>query len=133
MSDFKKLKVWEKAHALTLLNFKLAAKMSGPGAATIRTQWLRATMSVPTNIAEGSGKQSDREFVRFLRIGLGSLTECEYHLILARDLGLISVASFSASNDQNQAVGRMISALIKALIKKDLANPRGARSAVTSD
>jgi four helix bundle protein len=118
MSDFKTLKVWEKAHGLALLNFRLATRMSGPGAALIRNQWLRSTISVPTNIAEGSGKQSDREFIRFLRIALGSLTESEYHLILARDLGLVSPAAFSASNDHTQTVGKMTTALIKALNKR---------------
>jgi len=115
MSDFKTLKVWEKAHALALLNFKLASQMSGTGATLVRNQWLRATISIPTNIAEGSGKQSDPEFIRFLRIALGSLTECEYHLILAKDLGLISPGAFTSSNEQTRAVGKMINALIKAL------------------
>jgi four helix bundle protein len=129
MSDFKTLKVWAKGHELALLNFRLATKMSGPGAALIRNQWLRATISVPTNIAEGSGKQSDAEFVRFLRIALGSIRECEYHLILARDLGLISPSAFTASNDKTQSVGKMLTALIKSLKGSAKRHPR----AVTSD
>ena len=115
MSDFKTLKVWGKAHELTLHTFRLASRMHGPGSAIIRNQWLRSAMSVPTNIAEGSGKQSDPEFSRFLRIALGSLTESEYHLILSRDLGMISAKDFEITNDKTQAIGKMLTALIKSI------------------
>jgi four helix bundle protein len=118
MSDFKNLKVWRAAHELTLLIFPVAGRMRGHGSALIRNQWLRATISVPTNIAEGSAKQSDAEFVRFLRIALGSVTECEYHLILAHDLHLIGGVDHTLLNGKTQVVGKMITALIKSL-KKD--------------
>ena len=75
-------------------------------------------MSVPTNIAEGSAKQSDPEYVRFLRIALGSVTECEYHVILAHDLHLISRSDYTQLNEKTQIVGKMIAGLIKSL-KKD--------------
>jgi len=65
MSDFKTLKVWGKAHELTIHAVRLAVRMRGPGSTIIRHQWLRSAMSVPTNIAEGTGKQSDPEFARF--------------------------------------------------------------------
>ena len=73
MTDFKTLKVWEKSHELAIYTVRTAVKLKGPCASLIRNQWLRATTSVPMNIAEGSGKQSDREFVRFLRIARGSV------------------------------------------------------------
>jgi four helix bundle protein len=118
MSDFKNLDVWRKAHSLAIDTFAVTGKMRGPGAVHIRHQWLRSAMSVPTNIAEGSGKQSDAEFVRFLRIALGSLTESEYHLILARDLNFVSETHFTTLNDQTQTVGKMLSGLIKALSRR---------------
>jgi four helix bundle protein len=123
MSDFKNLKVWKKAHELAIHNFRLAGGMSGPGAGVLRNQWVRAAISVPTNIAEGTGKQSDPEFIRFLRIALGSLTESEYHLILARDLDLIGATDFEIANDKTQSVGKMLASLIKA-IKRDIDNRR---------
>jgi len=115
MSDFKTLKVWGKAHELTIHTFRLATQMRGAGSAIIRAQWLRAITSVPTNIAEGSGKQSDAEFIRFLRIALGSLTESEYLLILSRDLGFVSLKDFQAANDKTQSVGKMLTSLIRAI------------------
>ena len=118
MSDFKALKVWGKAHELTIEIFRLATHMRGTGSAIIRAQWLRSITSVPTNIAEGSGKQSDAEFIRFLRIALGSLTESEYLLILSRDLGLISSKDFEAANDKTQSVGKMLTSLIKAITQR---------------
>jgi four helix bundle protein len=118
MSDFKNLRVWRTSHELTLSVFPVAGRMRGAGSALIRNQWLRATMSVPTNIAEGSAKQSDPEYVRFLRIALGSVTECEYHVILAHDLHLISRSDYTQLNEKTQIVGKMIAGLIKSL-KKD--------------
>lgn len=118
MSDFKTLKVWGKAHELTIHTFRLATQMRGVGSAIIRAQWLRSITSVPTNIAEGSGKQSDAEFVRFLRIALGSVTESEYLLILSRDLGFVSAKDFEAANDRTQSVGKMLTALIRSIAKR---------------
>ena len=125
MSDFKTLKVWGKAHELTIHAVRLAVRMRGPGSTIIRHQWLRSAMSVPTNIAEGTGKQSDPEFARFLRIALGSLTESEYHLILSRDLGLITSKDFEITNEKTQAVGKMLAALIRAISreKRDSSRP----------
>lgn len=117
MSDFKNLRAWRAAHDLALAIFPVAGRMRGAGSALIRNQWLRATTSVPTNVAEGSGKQSDAEFVRFLRIALGSVTECEYHLILAHDLRLVSEADYKKLSIHTQIVGKMITGLIKSLRK----------------
>ena len=121
MSDFKKLKVWSKAHELAIEAVRAATKMRGPCAGLLRNQWLRATISVPMNIAEGSAKQSDREFIRYLRIARGSANECEYHVILARDLGLLNQEQFEDLNARTQAVSRMLAGLIRRLDKNDSA------------
>ena len=86
MTDFKKLKVWQKAHMMVLGIDRLAREIRGGRHAALRNQMLRAAMSVPANIVEGSGQKSAREFARFVRIALNSSTELEYHLIAARDL-----------------------------------------------
>lgn len=117
MSDFKKLKVWGKAHELTLGTVKAATRMRGPCAALLRNQWLRAALSIPMNIAEGSAKQSDREFVRFLRIARGSANESEYHVILARDLGLLNQQDFEDLNARIEVVSKMLAGLIRKLSK----------------
>ena len=103
------------AHELALETVRAAQKMRGPCAALLRNQWLRATISVPMNIAEGSAKQSDREFIRFLRIARGSANESEYHAILARDLGLLNEEQFEELNIKTQAVSKMLAGLIRRL------------------
>jgi four helix bundle protein len=81
----------------------------------LRSQMLRAAMSIPANIVEGSGKNSSREFVRFLRIALGSATELEYHLIAARDVAVISRSDFESLSLQTIQVRRMLFGLTRYL------------------
>ena len=92
MTDFRKLVVWEKAHALAVRIHSLAAGMRKSQFASVRKQMIRAGESVPTNIAEASRQESRRDFARFLRYALNSASELEYHLILATDIGAIARA-----------------------------------------
>jgi four helix bundle protein len=80
MSDFRKLKVWGKSHALALNAFSVAKKIRGSEGAPLRMQMIRAAMSIPTNIVEGTGQESGKEFGRFLSIAIKSSSELEYHL-----------------------------------------------------
>ncbi len=75
------------------------------------SQLQRAAASIGANIAEGWGRRSDGEFGRFLNIARGSASETEYHLILARDLGILGETSFNELNDKVQEVQRMLAAL----------------------
>jgi four helix bundle protein len=84
MSDFKKLAVWRKAHGLSLNIHRMAARIRGATYASLRSQLVRAGMSVPAAIVEGRGQKSDREFARYLRISINSTSELEYHLISLR-------------------------------------------------
>jgi four helix bundle protein len=86
VTDFKKLKVWQKAHVMAMDVHRVAGQIRGAKHASLRSQMIRAAMSVPTNIVEGCSQQSTREYSRFLRIALNSTTELEYHLVAARDL-----------------------------------------------
>jgi four helix bundle protein len=86
MGDFKKLLVWQKAHAMALDAHRVASRIRGAQHSSLRSQIIRSAMSVPANIVEGASEQTAREFSRFLRIALNSTTELEYHLIAARDL-----------------------------------------------
>ncbi len=72
-------------------------------------------MSIPTNIVEGRGQTSPKEFARFLRIALNSSTELEYHLILARDVRAIDEKTFSSALDQVFGVRMMLHGLLKCL------------------
>ena len=89
MSDFKKLKVWEKAHELALRVHRAAAQIRGAQNVALRSQLTRAAQSVPSNVVEGATQERGREFIRFLGFAIASAAELEYHLITARDLRLI--------------------------------------------
>src|ERR1700686_326953 len=115
MSDFKKLRVWRKAHALTLNVHRVAASMRGPQFAALRNQMVRAAMSVSANIVEGREQQTDREFARFLRYALGSTSELEHHFIVARDLRAITHSDFSSTLDQLIDVRKMLHGILAKL------------------
>jgi four helix bundle protein len=88
MSDFKKLIVWRKAHAMALDAHRVAGKLRRADQAALRSRIMRAALSVPANIVEGSSQDSSKTIQQFLLIALDSTTELEYHLLVARDLKL---------------------------------------------
>ena len=89
MKDFRELKVWEKSHQLTLAVYKATKGFPKKELYGITSQIRRGSSSIPTNIAEGCGRESNREMARFLQIAGGSASESEYLMLLARDLGLL--------------------------------------------
>jgi four helix bundle protein len=116
VSDFKKLKVWRKGHALALNVHRVAVRIRGPDNASLRNQMIRASMSVPTNIVEGTGQRSQREFVRFIGFALNSSSELEYHLIVARDIGIITGSDFDSLLDQTVEVRKMLHGLQRSVL-----------------
>ena len=87
MSDYRNLDVWRKAHALTLAIYRFTAAFPGSEKYGMVSQMRRASSSIPMNLAEGSGRSSDRDYARFVSIAIGSASELEYQLLLAEDLG----------------------------------------------
>lgn len=88
MKDFRSLKVWEKAHALTLTIYNSTEGFPKQELYALANQIQRAAVSIPANIAEGCGKDSDAELKRYFLIAMGSSSDLEYLLLLAHDLGL---------------------------------------------
>ncbi len=115
MKDFRELKVWEKAHELTLSIYRATSTFPKDELYGLISQLRRASMSIPTNIAEGCGRGSDADFAHFLQIAMGSACETEYELVLSRDLGYLSQEHYSGLQDSLEEVKRMISALLKTL------------------
>lgn len=115
MSDFKDLKVWQKAHALALAVNRAATPPRSPAQTELRSQMTRAAISIPANIAEGRGKRTDKEQVRFLRICTGSAYELEAHLVMARDLRYIEKVRANRLINQLEEVRKMLFGLIKYL------------------
>jgi four helix bundle protein len=108
VSDFRKLKVWEKGHALALDTLSVAKKIRGSDHSPLRLQMIRAATSIPTNIVEGTGQESAKEFGRFLSIAIKSSSELEYHLILANELRVIAETDFISLTHQTIQVRRML-------------------------
>ncbi len=115
MQDFRKLKVWQKAHELALAIYRATAKFPKEELYGLTSQIRRASVSIPTNIAEGCGRSTDSEFARFLQIAMGSAFETEYELLLSLDLGFLAKEEYSKLDDATQETKSMIIALYKTL------------------
>ncbi len=115
MSDYRKLKVWQKAHALVLSSHRTATRIRGQDHVALRSQVIRSAMSVPANIVEGREQRSEAAFGRFLQIALASVSELEYHLIAARDIKAITGSDYLSLSSQVEAVRMMLHGLIQRL------------------
>lgn len=115
MKDFRQLKVWEKSHQLALAVYKATKGFPKEELYGLTSQIRRSSMSIPTNIAEGCGRNTDADFARFLQIAMGSASETEYQLILARDLEFIPGDSYEKLQNDVEEVKRMLASLLKTL------------------
>ncbi len=115
MQDFRKLKVWEKSHQFTLDVYRVTAAFPKEEMYGLTSQIRRACTSIPTNIAEGCVRGSDADFRRYLLISLGSTSETEYQLLLARDLSYLSDLEYMQLNQEIIEIKQMLMALIKKL------------------
>jgi len=115
VQDFKNLKVWEKSHKLTMVVYKFTMRFPKEELYGITGQIRRASVSIPTNIAEGCGRTGDNEFRRFLQIAMGSASELEYLLLLAAELRYIDESTFLQSQKEIVEIKQMLTALIKKL------------------
>lgn len=115
MKDFRNLKVWEKAHNLALEVYRTTESFPQAETYGLKSQLRRSATSIPTNIAEGCGRGSDKDFGRFLQVAMGSASEVEYHIILCRDLKLIGDSVYSNLNSDVIEVKKMLATLIKKL------------------
>ncbi|WP_271784343.1 four helix bundle protein [Aquimarina algiphila] len=116
MRDFKELKVWKKSHELCLLIYDVTKQFPNEEKFGIVSQIRRASVSVPTNISEGCGHDSNNEFKRYLRIASGSISEVEYLLILSKDLNYISNEQWSNLSDEVISIKKMLFNLVKAIV-----------------
>lgn len=115
MSDYKKLQVWRKAHALALHAHRVAGRIRGSQYAPFRSQIIRAALSIPANIVEGREQKTEAAFARFLRIALGSTSELEYHLMAARDIRAIAKSEYLSLSTELVEVRMMLHGLLRRL------------------
>jgi four helix bundle protein len=115
LKDFHELKVWQKAHQLTLAVYQITAPFPREELYGLTSQLRRSASSIPANLAEGCGRNGDAEFARFCSIALGSASELEYHLLLARDLKLIQPRDYEELAARVTELKRMLTALFQKL------------------
>ncbi|WHH57389.1 four helix bundle protein [Petroclostridium sp. X23] len=111
---YMNLRVWQKAHALTVEIYKITKTFPPDEKYGITNQIRRAVASIPTNIAEGHGRNSYGDFNRFISISIGSANEVEYLLLLSRDLGYINKQSYELLTKEILIIIKMLQALKKA-------------------
>lgn len=117
MRDFRKLSVWHKAHQTVLAIYASTQHFPNDERYGLTSQIRRAAVSIPANIAEGCGKNTDAELARYMQISMGSASELEYHLLLAHDLQYLAVEQYDALNERVIEVKRMLASFIKTLRK----------------
>jgi four helix bundle protein len=115
MRDFRRLLVWQKAHKLCLAVFKLTDQPYWRSYRRLVGQIREAAESIPSNIVEGCGRGTDRDFAKFLHQSVGSANELEYHLLVARDRGIIQPHVFTAYEGRIVEVRKMEFGLIRQL------------------
>jgi four helix bundle protein len=117
MKDFRDLKVWRKAHEVTLACYRATDVFPKQEMFGLTSQIRRASSSIGANIAEGCGRRGNGEFHRFLNMAMGSASELEYHLLLSRDLEFLAGTDYERLHSSLIEVKRMLASL---LLKVDL-------------
>ena len=117
MQHLTKLLVWQRSHKLVLAIYSTSVGFPRSEQFGLTSQLRRAALSVPTNIAEGSKRQSEADFARFLNMAEGSLAETEYLLMVSRDLGYIESPAASRHLKEVTEILRMLAGLRTQLCK----------------
>jgi four helix bundle protein len=115
VKDFRQLSIWQRSHQLTLTIYRLTKPFPKDEQYGLTGQLRRAVSSIPANIAEGCGRDSDAELKRFLDIAHGSASEADYHLNLAADLGYLDAADYQPLATEITELKRMIGAFSRKL------------------
>ena len=115
MQDYRDIKVWQKAHQLTLDVYAATAGFPPEERFGLTSQMRRAAVSIAANIVEGRARQADGDFGRFLSIALGSASELEYLLLLARDLNYTETEQYGPMADEIDQVKRMLATFVRRL------------------
>lgn len=115
MQDFRKLAVWQKSFKLGLEIYQMTRQFPNDELYGLTNQLRRASVSIPANIAEGCGRFTNAELVRFLDISMGSLSEVDTYLEFAHELGYLTDADFATLQPKLVEVRRMLIALIQTI------------------
>ena len=115
MRNYRDLQVWGKAHNLTLELYRISRQFPREEIYGITSQLRRAAVSIGANLAEGCGRRTSSELARFVRIATGSASELDYHLLLSRDLGFMSVDEFANASAALTEVRKMLTSFLSSV------------------
>ncbi len=118
MKDYKKFIVWQKSHQLVLDIYKHTSSFPKEEIYGLTSQIRRSASSIPTNIAEGSGRKTDGDFSRFLTISAGSASELSYQVLLSYELGYITVENYTTLDNNLTEIMKMLNSFITITSKK---------------
>lgn len=118
LKSYRELLVWQKAMELVVLVYRLTETFPKREVYGLAAQLRRAGVSVPSNIAEGYGRGSRREYLQFLSIAQGSLKELETQVLIAERLTFATAAQASRLLSEAEAIGKMLGSLIRSLKAK---------------
>ena len=118
MKDYRKLIVWQKSHSNALMIYNLTKNFPKEERFGVTSQLRRAALSVPTNIAEGCGKFTQKDFANYLQIAFGSAQEAEYLAFFSSKLGYLNESDFKQANDQLNEVKAMLISLLNKVRSK---------------
>ena len=106
--DFKKLEIWKDSHSFILYIYKITTSFPQTEQFGIVQQLRRAAVSISSNIAEGCGRNTNRDLIRFIFIAYGSLKECESLIVISYDLSYLKQKDFSSLNDKADVLGKKL-------------------------
>jgi four helix bundle protein len=115
MQNYHRLSVWRKAHAIALNVQRLTERIPREGNSGLVGQLRRASLSIPSNIAEGATRPTDKDFLKFLHIARASAAEVEYQLEFAAAAGLIPTNEFTLRQHELVEVRKMLAGLIRRI------------------
>lgn len=118
MKDHKDLIVWQKSMELTRIIYTLTKRFPQGEIFGLTNQIRRAVVSIPSNIAEGFGRNSDKKFIHFLKIAKGSAAELETQLLISRDLSYLTAKDAKSTLALYDEIARMLGALIRNIEKR---------------
>ena len=119
LKSYQDLIVWQKAMDLSVEIYRVSEAFPNEERFGLISQVRRSSVSIVANIAEGFGRDSKRDFVRYLRISQGSLKETETHLLLSQRLGMVDDKQIKAGLSLSDEIGKMLRSLI-ARIEQEL-------------
>ncbi|MFQ5429579.1 MAG: four helix bundle protein [Phycisphaerae bacterium] len=133
LQGFRDLKVWQKGHVLTLDVYRATTRFPSSELYGLTSQMRRSAASIGANIAEGCCRETGVDFARFLQMAMGSASELEYHILLARDLNLLPAEPFSELTTAVTEVKRMLASLIPKVRGSKQTRERNSHRQLTTD